>query len=665
MEEHTKLKHGTIGKTREPRAENPESDLGIRFYRCELCDYSTAWMTTLEWHVKYSHPAKKKETKLKCGACKFTSATEDSLKSHVECVHEKIKRFKCQMCGYATYRKANLISHIREVHEKIKGFKCVMCPDTFTRKYLLANHIKKRHNIIWQEGQKIDHTDSPPHKLEKDVLSQENLSRFMETVADKSDECTNAAASTQDEQTSSIYHLDMPKNENCEVPTDNNIYGTPLMNRHDFQSSKMQEQVEVERPSEDMISFKCPMCLFQTATKITYNQHLIDVHEIVEVFDNEYEEGISPEEDGGTKNSEVNHEGKGNKIEIATTKKPQQEKWELKCAKCSFTTRNGTQHLKEHNRRVHEGVLFKCDICGKTARRKGGIDDHKRRMHEGVKRFKCSLCDWANYEKNSVVSHVKNCHDIEDDSRIKGAIVKIDWRSSTPKTNNKIILPLEEDDPLLPAERQMKYLKDHERRLQEGVLFKCDICGKTANRKERIYDHKRRMHEDVKRFKCSICDWANYEINTVVRHVKKCHQIDDDSAVKRAIVKIDWRSSNDKMLKSIMPVEEDDLLTAEHFNYTPDKIIQATEQENPSEESIDGTWDCKICKKQYKLASQDNHLLHNHNLTLTEYLRIQSLNEQLNGQMGDVTTEYRPDSCLNLETKDQADITKFINWNVT
>ena len=105
--------------------------------------------------------------------------------------------------------------------------------------------------------------------------------------------------------------------------------------------------------------------------------------------------------------------------------------------------------MKDHDRRVHEGVLFKCDICGKTAKRIGGINDHKRRMHEDVKRYRCKLCDWAHYEMNSLVRHVKELHDIDGNSQIRGAIAKIDWRSNS---NNKVKVPQEEGEPLLTVE---------------------------------------------------------------------------------------------------------------------------------------------------------------------------------------------------------------------
>ena len=714
--------------------------------------------------------------------CVHATHKKANLISHIREVHEKIRDFKCVMCPYTASRKFYLGNHMKARHkiiwqetrksdhtrekEQVKkesNKKDVLSQENASLlREMVTEKSDKGINItkltqgeqstlihyldvpkddncevkthltldvaLQMKGYVYESSDIPknagiPHKLNKDVLSQENVLLFSEIVPEKSSKYINAAESIHDKRKTPSHHMDMPMDENCEKQIDMEVDAGPQMKEYEYESSNIQDKYE--ETSEDKIALNCPMCPFQTTTKNVYNEHLINVHEIVEVFDKGHKEG-----------QDESNNGKDNKIEVDTTKKPWQErtygtKWQEKCvlgcSKCNFTTRNGNQHLKDHERRVHEGVLFKCDICGKTARRKGGIDDHKRRMHEGIKRFKCSLCDWDNYEMNALVRHMKERHHIDGESNIRGAIVKIDWRSKTLKANNKINLPLKEGDPLLIAERQIEvfdngyqegrdeyneekgnkikvattkktwqertygkkwqdkcmlecskcnfttrngsqHLKDHERRVHEGVLFKCDICGKTCNRKGGISDHKRRMHEGVKRFKCSLCDWSDYGVNNIACHVKNMHQIDDDSTIKGAIEKIDWRSSNDKILKSIIPFEEVDLLTAQYSYYTQNMIIQATEQDNPCEVNIEGTWDCKICKKPNKLASQENHLLQYHNLTLTEYLRIQSLNARLNDQVEDGISKDRQDSCLNLETRDKADITQFLNastWNIT
>ena len=145
-------------------------------------------------------------------------------------------------------------------------------------------------------------------------------------------------------------------------------------------------------------------------------------------------------------------------------------------------------------------------------------------------------------------------------------------------------------------------MQDHENRKHEGVFFECDICGKRAGRKGNIDDHKRRMHEGVKRFKCAVCEWSNFEKNALIIHIREHHkELNDKAKVEGSIVKIDWRS-----LK----------LNTNENNKISDPLALTK----------DSLWDCKICKRQMILRSRESHLKTYHKMTLTEYQDIQSLN---------------------------------------
>ena len=47
-------------------------------------------------------------------------------------------------------------------------------------------------------------------------------------------------------------------------------------------------------------------------------------------------------------------------------------------------------------------------------------------------------------------------------------------------------------------------------------------------------------------------------------------------------------------------------------------------------ERVEKSWDCNICKTQVKLGGQESHLMNYHNMTMKEYLKIQTLNKLSN-----------------------------------
>ena len=465
--------------------------------------------------------------------------------------------------------------------------------------------------------------------------------------------------------------------------------------------------------------YKCPMCPLKTTDKSGYDKHLLNVHELVEIINDKSEEldmSVTVSEDSGIWETE-----------LGEAKIKESAAHSYNCAKCDFST-SWRQHLQDHESRIHERITFECDICGKRANRKGAIYDHKRRMHEGVKRYRCSLCDWSSYEKKAMVTHIMDSHPgLNDQYKIKAAIVKIDWRASSKNTIKKIepmnrastpiksevIKRIETTDGLAfrcdicgkKASRKSSiddhkrrvhegvkrfkcsicewanyertvlkwhvrkshpeikdsdvdgtivninwgsttpkteklvqvtetntgllhctkcdfttrngrtHLRDHERRKHEGVVFECDICGKRSARKGNILDHKRRMHEGVKRFKCSVCDWANYEKNALVRHITEHHtELNEKSKVEEAIVKVDWRSLN---------------LNTNESKISDPLLIKCSNNANerPLTLTKDSLWDCKICKKQMRFRSQKSHLKTYHNMTLAEFQNIQYLND--------------------------------------
>ena len=74
-----------------------------------------------------------------------------SLKTHIQSIHEKNRKFKCSLCSMAFSLDFAMKRHIKAVHEKIRNHKCDSCDKRF---FTLAD--KRHHNSAIHEGKK-DH----------------------------------------------------------------------------------------------------------------------------------------------------------------------------------------------------------------------------------------------------------------------------------------------------------------------------------------------------------------------------------------------------------------------------------------------------------------------------------------------------------------------------
>ena len=90
-----------------------------------------------------------KET-MNCEFCNITLKNFNTLRSHIQEVHEKRKKFKCISCNKAFGQQTTLKRHIESIHtEKNKSFHCIYCDERFDTKRSV-----KRHMTVVHIGQK-------------------------------------------------------------------------------------------------------------------------------------------------------------------------------------------------------------------------------------------------------------------------------------------------------------------------------------------------------------------------------------------------------------------------------------------------------------------------------------------------------------------------------
>ena len=82
--------------------------------------------------IKSRSTIKRKDYSLQCDTCDKTLSSRKCLKTHISCVHEKIRQNECDWCYKVFTSNGNLKQHIRGVHEKIKLSTCHLCEKKFS-----------------------------------------------------------------------------------------------------------------------------------------------------------------------------------------------------------------------------------------------------------------------------------------------------------------------------------------------------------------------------------------------------------------------------------------------------------------------------------------------------------------------------------------------------
>lgn len=173
LESHKKLKHGESSTFKKPAI--PEGSLDsngdstIQTIYCDLCGQAFDCQLFLDSHKKLKHttpdvnalkmprPAGKCNVngaikrmkmegkpvkKYECMICNKMYATDWSLRTHIETIHDPTARkFQCSLCDQAFFRECALQSHHEQVHLNLKNFVCSICEVALKSKAALDRHM--------------------------------------------------------------------------------------------------------------------------------------------------------------------------------------------------------------------------------------------------------------------------------------------------------------------------------------------------------------------------------------------------------------------------------------------------------------------------------------------------------------------------------------------
>ena len=115
-----------------------------RSKQCEICGivFPRPRPNTVKAHLELVHEGLRKYS---CEVCAKTYKTKSDLKKHFDYHHRGIKRYHCDSCDKKFVNWVRLHDHIDSVHKGIKKNLCQICDKTFYSKDNLRNHLSTVH----------------------------------------------------------------------------------------------------------------------------------------------------------------------------------------------------------------------------------------------------------------------------------------------------------------------------------------------------------------------------------------------------------------------------------------------------------------------------------------------------------------------------------------
>jgi len=154
------------------------------------------------------------------------------------------------------------------------------------------------------------------------------------------------------------------------------------------------------------------------------------------------------------------------------------------------------QRLKIHVQENHTGQTFSCSTCMKVFKNKGLCVAHES-THSG-KVYECEYCIDTFISEAGKAKHVKFQH-----------------------TENFEKFTCEECGR---AFNQKTSLNTHIKFHQRHPDLVCDVCGKLFHKRYAKVQHKKIVHENIRRFACDRCGFRTVSNGKLDHHIEKTHE---------------------------------------------------------------------------------------------------------------------------------------------
>jgi len=119
-----------------------ESKKASVVHQCPVCHAICKFKSEVLYH-EYLHGLNNDLTI--CHECQMGFTKMFTYRSHVKCVHEKVKRYFCKECGKGFYFRKGLRKHEITMHANPEQFICSSCATAFATNDQLQRHYRTVH----------------------------------------------------------------------------------------------------------------------------------------------------------------------------------------------------------------------------------------------------------------------------------------------------------------------------------------------------------------------------------------------------------------------------------------------------------------------------------------------------------------------------------------
>ena len=292
----------------------------------------------------------------KCNQCQFTAKYKSTLTKHVNSVHEGIKNPKCNICKKEFLKISQMKKHKKEVHEKQK-FKCDFnnCQDSFDAIDELREH-KRNIHADEKMNYNCEHCGKPYN-------NKRSLNRHIKTVHENSGYRCEICGKSLTEKWYLQQHIKIVHDRIleflCEEVDCTKAFG-----------SAVQLKQHVETVHKGIKNFICTECGNEFYDKTRLAQHTRVVHERrsgKKWFICDYEQC----DQSFDKMGQLRKHKKNDHVS---------DKAKYPCDQCDQKY-NNKEALLRHNNKIHKGIRVVCFICGKQFKSRYNLPHHMK-THE-------------------------------------------------------------------------------------------------------------------------------------------------------------------------------------------------------------------------------------------------------------------------------------------
>ena len=204
------------------------------------------------------------------------------------------------------------------------------------------------------------------------------------------------------------------------------------------------------------------------------------------------------------------------------------------CEKCnkSFSQKDS---LEKHIEVKHDGKTYRCKHCAKKFSSYTGFRKHLRKFHDPIvvaadKTFKCKHCKTEFESKKSRAKHLTSC---EKYNKLGFKCDLCYQRFSIEKNLTLHVMAIHQNLKAYKCElcdyasKFKGSVKEHVRKVHDGVRYKCDKCDKTFKALQGKKIHIKIVHDGIREHVCDRPECENKAFGAAIKlrqHIEKFHQ---------------------------------------------------------------------------------------------------------------------------------------------